>query len=408
MPRTRKSGDGGLYFDAKRKLWIGVVDNGFTPEGKRIQIRRTSKSQSVARQKLTQLKAEIATTGSPLGNQKVAEWGASWLSGILRKKPQTFRTYRSILTTWVFPAIGRKDVKDVRRSDLERIYANIRAAGRASSTALKAHNVMSSMFEAARLEGLTGVNVTKSLRPPKALKSTRDTFSPDETLRLLEAASRTPDGSKWVVSLYAGIRQGERLGATIDSVDLDRGLFTVQWNRVDANYEHGCGGTCKAKRSGNCPEKVMVIPEGLRHRRLSGRYLLVPPKSGEVRTFPLLPAMVTMLERQIASLGHRAEPFGLLWPDDVGNPLPDKVDQQQWRQLLEDANVVRPGATTHWARHTAISDLTAAGVPERVTGEIVGHKSPGVTGRYQHVASHDSSDAMDKLERRRTPGITPE
>lgn len=406
MPRIRKSGDGGLYFDKKRKLWIGVVDAGYSPEGKRLQIRRTSTSQSVARQKLDLLKAEIASTGSPLGNQKVAEWGAFWLEGILRKKPQTYRTYRSILETWVLPVIGRKNVKDVRPSDLQRIYANIRDAGRSGATALKAHNVMSAMFEAARLERLVSLNVTNDVRPPKALRPTRDTFTPDETLRLLEAAERLPDGSKWIVSLYAGIRQGERLGATVDSVDFRRGLFTVQWNLVEGNYEHRCADNC-GKAAGHCPDKQLVIPDGIEYRRLRGRYLLVPPKSGEARTFPLPPTLVDMLERHVGLLGDRAKPYSLLWPDATGDPISGREDQREWRDLMALAHVDRPGATTHWARHTAISDLTAAGVPERVTGEIVGHRSPGITGRYQHVSSLDAAEAMGKLGDRRAGSNDP-
>lgn len=401
MPRTRKSGDGGLYFDQKRKLWIGVVDNGFTPEGKRIQIRRTSKSQAMARKKLEELKAQIATTGSPLGSQRVAEWGALWLSGILLKKPQTYRTYKSVLETWVFPVIGRKDVKDVRPSDLQRIYSNIREAGRASSTALKTHNVMSSMFEAARLERLTPINVAGDVKPPKAAKTTRDTFTRDETLRLLEAAAMVPDGTKWAVSLYAGIRQGERLGATVDALDLQAGILRVQWNLVEANYAHGCGDTCGRKAAGHCPQKRLIIPEGIEFRRLRGRYLLVPPKSGEARNVPLLPGLVTALEQHVSNLAHRPNPFGLIWPDANGDPVSGREDQRQWRELMELAKVDRPGATTHWARHTAISDLTAAGVAERVTGEIVGHKSPGITGRYQHVTSLDAIEAMGKLGERR-------
>jgi integrase len=437
MPRKRKTGDGALYpvrghgcgrVDGEWKCgkrpaecpravvvkWKGVVDLGFSPDGTRLQKAVTSKSQSVTRKKLDELMDEIKKTGSPLGNQKVAEWGASWLSTVLVKKPQTYRTYKSILETWVFPAIGRKNVKDVRPSDLQRIYSDMRAAGKASSTLLKAHNTMSSMFEAARLERLTPENVTRAVRPPKALKAARDTFAPDETLKLLEAASRTPDGSKWAVSLYAGIRQGERLGATIDSVDLDRGLFTVQWNLVEGNYAHGCPDptrcfvTHRAKRPGIkspgfCPQKRLIIPEGISVIPLLGRYMLVPPKSGESRTFPLLPRMVDMLRDHIESLGDRAQPFGLLWPDLDGNPVEPRADQEEWKQLLKLAEVKRHLATTHWARHTAISDFTAAGVPERVTGEIVGHRSPGITGRYQHVSSKDAADAMGKLGDRRVP-----
>lgn len=407
MPRKRQTGEGGLYFDEKRGLWIGVIDNGFKPNGKRNQIRRTAKSQSVAREKLEKLKAEIAAHGSPLGNQTVAGWGAFWLEGFKTRKPQTYRTYTSILNTWVFPAIGKRNVKDVRPSDLQRIYEQIRKAGRSPSTALKTHNVMSSMFEAARLERIVSFNVAGDTRPPKAAKSTRDTLSPDETLRALEAATSHPDGTKWQVSLYGGIRQGERLGATIDSVDLERSTFTVQWNLVEGNYEHGCSGTCGKRAAGWCPDKQLIIPDGMEYRLLGGRFMLVPPKSGESRTFPLPASLRDRLERRVAELGLQPNPHGLLWPKEDGQPIDGRQDQAEWKALLIEAGIDKPKATTHWARHTAISDMAAAGVPDRTTGEIVGHKSPGVTGRYQHPSSKDALEAMGKLEaRRQLPGPT--
>lgn len=410
MPRTRKSGDGGLYLDAKRGLWIGVVDVGYTPEGKRKQARVTSKSQSVARAKLTKLMSEINAHGSPLSNMTVAEWGASWLSGIESHKPQTFRTYQSILKTWVLPHIGRKNVKDVRPSDLRFIYDTMKAAGKSSSTALKAHNVMSSMFESARLERLVANNVANDLRPPKAAKSTRDTLSPEETARILVAAQSIPHGSKWWVSLYAGIRQGERLGATIDSIDFDRSLFTVQWNLVEGNFRHGCGGTCKPGKSGKplapgyCPDRKLIVPEGMDVRLLQGRYMLVPPKSGEPRTIPLTDKLRHMLEAHADELQSQPNPHGLLWPALDGSPTSARDDQEQWAALLAAAKVKRAGVTTHWARHTAISDMSAAGVSDRVIGEQVGHKSPGVTGRYQHVSSTDALAAQQKLGERRQLG----
>jgi integrase len=401
MPRKRKSGEGGLYHDAKRDLWIGVVEDGLNASGGRKQRRVSSRSQKVALVKLDALKDEIKNHGSPLGNQTVAEWGAFWLDGYKYKKPQTYRTYKSLMKTWVLPQIGRKNVKDVRPSDLRRIYDNIRSAGRSSSTAVKVHNMMSGLFDGARVERLVSHNVVSDIKPPKAAKVGRDTFTPDETLSILQAATGARDGSKWVTSLYAGIRQGERIGATIDSVDLRRGLFTVEWSLVEGNYEHGCGGTCTAKAAGHCPKKRLLIPEGIDYRVLKGRLMLVPPKSGESRTFPLPASLVDVLAAHIAELDHRPNPYGLLWPAADGSPMSGRTDQAEWKALLEAAGVDRPAATTHWARHTAISDFTASGVSDRVIGEVVGHRSPGVTGRYQHVSSKDAADAMGKLAERR-------
>lgn len=403
MPRKRKSGDGGLYYDKKRDLWIGVVDIGLTPDGRRKQKRVSSRSQTTARTKLRNLQAEIEATGSPLGSQTVASWGEYWLDGICKPKmkPQPFRTYRSVLNTWVIPAIGRKNLKDVRPSDLRDIYAHMKDEGKSTSTALKAHIVISSMFESARLERLVSTNVAQDIRPPKAVKTTRGTFEPEQTRAILREALHARHGTKWEVSLDAGIRQGERLGATLDSVDLERGLFTVRWNLVEANYDHGCKGTCGRKAAGHCPQKRLVIPEGIDYRVLEGRIMLVPPKSGEARTFPLSARLLERLHSHMLSLTLDPNPHGLLWPAANGSPMTSRADQAEWRALLVAAKVDNPGATTHWARHTAISDMAASAIADRTIGATVGHKSPGVTGNYTHTASADALEAMSKLEARR-------
>lgn len=409
MPRVRKSGDGGLYFDKTRNLWIGSIDNGFDENGKRKVARVSSRLQSVARTKLDNLKTEINTHGSPLGNKTVAEWGAFWLDGYKYNKPQTFRTYQSLLKSWVYPAIGRRNVKDVRPSDLRVIYDSMRSKGKSSSSAAKVHTMMSAMFEAAKADKLVATNVVRDIKPPKAAKVARDAFAPNETLALLAAAAGEPsqglagvrDASKWFVSLYAGLRQGERLGATVDCVDLRRNQFTVRWNLVEGNYEHGCAGECSAKAPGHCPAKRLLIPEGMEYRLLKGRLLLVPPKSGEPRTFPLLPSLANMLDQHIAALYDRPNPHGLLWPAEDGSPMSGRTDQAEWRALLAAAGIDRPTATTHWARHTAISDMTASGTPDRTIGEVVGHRSPGVTGGYQHTAMLDALEAMNLLQQRR-------
>lgn len=443
MPRTRESGAGGLYAikrhgcaqvdeqwacgkkyatDCPRAVtvkWKGVVDLGFSPDGRRLQKAVTAKTQAATRTKLEALKQQIKTTGSPLGTKSVREWGAFWVAGYENGKPQTYRAYSSLLNKWVFPMIGRKKVGDVRASDLRTIYDSMRNAEKplSDSSVLKVHNMLSSMFEAARLERLAPSNVAKDIRAPKAAKSQRNTFTQDETKRILASSEIVRDGSKWLVSLWAGIRQGERCGATIDAVDLEAGTFTVKWNLVEGNFRHGCPDPSKCLKengphkgkprpAGFCPQRRLIAPEGIDYRFLEGRHMLVPPKSGEERTFPLPESIMRRLQSHIESLSMRPNPHGLLWPSGDGSPMTNKEDQLEWEALLADAGIKRDRLTTHWARHTAISDLTNAGVAERVTGEIVGHKSPGVTGRYQHVASKDAIDAMGKLGERRVGNLS--
>jgi integrase len=51
----------------------------------------------------------------------------------------------------------------------------------------------------------------------------------------------------------------------------------------------------------------------------------------------------------------------------------------------------------HDLRHDAASTLTMAGVPQRAVMDILGHKDPRVTARYQHLAPGHLRDAMQAL-----------
>jgi len=57
------------------------------------------------------------------------------------------------------------------------------------------------------------------------------------------------------------------------------------------------------------------------------------------------------------------------------------------------------GLMFHDLRHDAASNLTMAGVPQRTIMEILGHRDPRMTVRYQHLAPGHLRDAMQSLDR---------
>jgi site-specific recombinase XerD len=52
----------------------------------------------------------------------------------------------------------------------------------------------------------------------------------------------------------------------------------------------------------------------------------------------------------------------------------------------------------HTLRHSAASYLLAAGVPDRVVMEILGHSTLAMTQRYSHVLGPMLADAASRLE----------
>ena len=78
------------------------------------------------------------------------------------------------------------------------------------------------------------------------------------------------------------------------------------------------------------------------------------------------------------------------------------MDARDVRLRLNDlaARVGLPATVTpHTLRHSAATYLLAAGVPDRVVMEILGHSSLAMTSRYEHVLSDMLASAGDKLAR---------
>ncbi|MBV8879809.1 MAG: site-specific integrase [Planctomycetaceae bacterium] len=64
------------------------------------------------------------------------------------------------------------------------------------------------------------------------------------------------------------------------------------------------------------------------------------------------------------------------------------------------------GVTFHTLRHTAVSRMVAAGVPDRVIMKVVGHSTPNMVSRYAHLAPESVKGATDCLGRKeRTPSV---
>jgi site-specific recombinase XerD len=414
MPKKRNHGDGALYFVKSQNLWRGVIDVGFWPDGRRRQKTVTAKTQKAARDKLEALKQEMSEFGAPIDKTKTVEaWGREWLDTVCAPtmKPKAFQSYRSAVDVWIVPTLRTKKVATLKPSDVRAVTKAVTDAGRAVSSAQKVYAVMSSMLESAKQEGLIAHNPVERVKAPGTGDGERGALSTEDALKVLQVAAQRLDGTRWWFALLAGMRQGERIGATLDSADLDRHEFTVQWTLAEVHSKHGCGGTCGKKYGGSCPERKLDIPVGMRHKKLEGRLVLVPPKSGRERTFPLIPALEQALTRYIDG-DNRPNPHGLIWHNDDGSPITPGQDSDEWRSILLEAGVITPEQalpkgqrpagtpdtpTTHWARHTTATVLMELGVDTKVIGEIVGHVDTKTTRRYMHVSSAEARKALEAL-----------
>lgn len=412
----RQNGEGGISGPDARGRYRGILE--LPPEipGKRNQ--RTFWGRSVAEvlDKLEEAKVELRMTGTLMNRTvTVADYYEQvWDEQQARRsyKPARYSSSRSSFRKWILPHLGKKRIAELRPSNVLELYTVMERAGMASGTIASTHWLLSRFFDDARKE-FKIPNVIRDVDPPKVTYAKRGALQTKDAMAILDQADERWDGVRWWLSLLGGIRQGERIGATLDSFDRENHEFIVQWSMTMVPHDHGCGGTCGHPRGGNCPTPVPILMPGLEYRHLQGRQYLVRPKSGKIRRFPLVDPLYDRLARYVDETAELPNPHGLLFrrPKN-GRPWADWQDQAEWRSVLHSAGIITadqalkpqhrpPGTpatpTTHFARHTTVTLLMELGVPDAVIGNIVGHIDATTTAMYQHPTAAMERDAMRRL-----------
>src|SRR5262249_49629839 len=106
-------------------------------------------------------------------------------------------------------------------------------------------------------------------------------------------------------------------------------------------------------------------------------------KNGDRRTVPLTETLYRLLQDLPRPLDQQASVLPSLTPDAI---------TIGFRRLAHDLNL--PNLKFHDLRHDVASTLTMAGVAQRAVMEILGHKDPRMTLRYQHLSPGHLQEAM--------------
>lgn len=408
----RKHGEGSIR-QRPNGLWIVRVDR--VIDGVRKPIQYTSMDFDVVMEKFEAAKSDLRRFGHVADpKMTVTTWTERWLNDVTKPnlRPDTWTSYASLIRKWVQPTLGHLKLGEVKPADVRRIRTVMLApdpkTGRAASTStiLKAFRVFSKCMEDARKEDLVTENVVNKVDPPRKAVSTRSSFTVAQVRELLLAAAAEPMGSRYAAALLMGVRQSEAIGLTIDCLHLDDEVAEIKWQLQEIPWDHTCGTRsddgvypCGFKQAARCPTKVRRVPDGYDFRMLAGNFALVPTKSRStpIRHVPIIPPLAAALRLHLANTSHIPNPHGLVWRQADGSPIPHKVDQEGWRQLVVSVGLPKE-CTTHWARHSVATLLMEAGVDAKVVGEIVGHGSVAVTrGVYQHVTTQFARDGLGKL-----------
>ena len=370
----------GSFYQAANGRWIGVIEAGWTERGTRKRVTVSSKDKGIAWDKLTAARKRIALGQAPtVSSPTVKTWADQWLTDrAQRVAASTMPQYRSRVTRWIIPQLGRHKLGMLRPQHIRELWQAMRDAGRSETTVRAVTSTLMDLLQAGVAEGHEVSPSVLAMDRPSAAASDRTAIPLDDALALVRVAAGEPDGARWVAALLQGMRQAECLGLTWGAIDFEGETIDVSWQLVRLPYADRARG-------------VFQIPASREAIHLRGTAHLTRPKTRSgTRIIPMVPWMrdALLAWREQAP----ANPWGLVWPAVTRSgvrPQDAGRDRDEWAALLARAGVSKPGGgeyVLHEARHTAASLLLAAGVDPEVVRQIMGWSSVAMRRVYQHAS----------------------
>jgi integrase len=373
MPRPKKQkrrgdGEGTVFFDKSRGKWIASLP----PDelsGKRP--RRLAASQAEAIVLLRQMEAERAR-GATLTekNPTLAQFLDLWLKDVVapNKRPSTTNGYRDVLTSHVYPTIGRKRVKELTHALVQR-WVNDLAQRRAPSTVRRAYaRLRPALDVAVRWYKLAGNPADGVELPPLGASKAQPL-----TIAQVQALFVAVGDWRLAALIYAlvllGLRRGEALGLAWR--DYDREAQTIAITQQVQDYRGKL--TISSLLKTDAARRIVPVP-------------------------PMLAAMLTALwetlqqERRLDGWQEHQ----LIFPAENGKPKRPRALSLAFKGFCAKAGTP---VRLHDLRHTCATLLGEQGASEAVIAALLGHTPSTITRHYAHVGIAQMREAVEGLER---------
>jgi len=257
--------------------------------------------------------------------------------------------YRSVLRWHVYPAIGDRQIRAIRREDIKEIVATMTRKGLSASRISQAHLVINAVFnETVRNKKLAESPCT-DIPVPVIARAADFIFPVDDQVDQL-AAGLPADWAATIWLMYGcGLRIGEALAVRT---------------------------RCRINRDSTLRVREQVNPVA-QLRPLKFRV------AGQFRDIPLPAYVAEAIDKHIAS--HGTTPDGYLFQGRMHKLVIRRTYQKDFERSAARAGLP-PEFTPHSLRHCYASIALAKGIPITEVSRWLGHKSIAVTHEtYGHL-----------------------
>lgn len=378
--KQRGHGDGALYYSETLGRWVGILDLGTDPSGKRRRRKFTGKTRADVQNKIRDARRDLEE-GRKLGSARetVGELLRDYVARGLpatAKSPNTHESYRWAIEGHLIPALGARKLKDLSPDDVDKFLQRKSAAGFAKTSLAHLHQVLKRALRWGERRGRVGRNVAALVDTPDGKRRESKALTPDQARALLTAAMEHRLGALFAIGLTVPSRPGELTGLCWDCVDFENGVIhfkrALHRNQVTRKLELGELKTPQSRRSIEVPDLVM---EAMKRRR-----------------------NVQAQERHAAGrAGSNDE--DLVFTSETGTPVDPSNLRRTLHKLARRANI--PGNwTVYELRHSAVSALSYAGVQLEEIADAAGHRNSRITAVvYRHNLRTTVTSAKAPMEK---------
>lgn len=321
----------------------------------------------------------------------VDEWFNYWIKNVVGDlAPNTRRNYSERYANNIQPVIGRIALGDVKPLHCKAVL-NLMNENYAGSTIRQTYITMGTIFRSAVMNDLIpkhpmdGVRYTKPVRAVDDIKF----LTIEEQRIFLDVARRSHNYYQYALVLETGLRTGELVGLTWDSI----------------NWE----------------KRTLTISKTLEYRHKQGTWRAGPPKTQHsYRTIPLTDRAYSILRSLDAERPFRKESETLsrvleyidrrtgqkdyLVMEDLifinwrtGEPAKNSSYDTHLYKLCDEAGIKR--FCMHALRHTYATRAIESGMNPKTLQKLLGHASIKTTmDRYVHVTDDSMQNAVRQFE----------
>lgn len=393
MPRTKSmgraaNGNGTIRKKTVKKngkeytFWEARATIGYDPgTGKQIQKSITGKTQKEVRQKLSKIITELDEGTYKVPSKiTVKEWLENWLTNYLGNvKPSTALLYRQQAEMYIIPRLGSLKLEVLTSDQIQKFYNELFRSkedggkGLSAKTVKNVHGVFHKALEQAKKNHVLRFNPSDACELPRIYRQEIKPLDQEQAAEFLREIQGHTHEYLFQIALFTGMRQGELLGLSWDSLDLDHGTLTVKRQ------------LCREKKKG-------------------GTYYFSPPKNNKSRVLTLAPSVVRLLRWQKLKqngdrlkAGEAWEDTGLVFTNPVGGLLSYRTVYDCFKRVLNKLGL--PDVRFHDLRHTYAVFALQSGDDIKTVQENLGHATAAFTlDIYGHVLDEMKRASASRME----------